>query len=597
MMSFCPEIVAGERDSDLYCVIFILEMCKTSTDSFTNISKPQNSSVEGVFPGNQRPTHPFHIIEHDAMSMQSMTSLGRVGRILAGSIDAVSIGVQSNVTAAAMSSLSPTQSTVVFPVTPTLVTTKTTTTTTMTTVHSAQALPNIQTTPSTSADADAVAAGIAIDAAAAAAVPTNLPKSNDADAAQANAAAAHQPIIFAEPDVIASTKLAHSKTTDSLKTVGPVAPMRRKKKTRKLSGTASEQLNPTDAAAQISDTMSLTLDVNRANLQPLTSALGALSIAESTTTASTAITTTSTTAATFAAAPATHPSPPKTPPPTQRSLAEQPQVLSSPATAAIASLTREIENSFTEAAAAAQAAAAAAAAAASTATASTSSTSSASLQHLAGGSMNRISHSLGNSSTSVCSSAKPSPSNSAKSNSAPNRVAQLAHQQSIDPNQGLNLYKATRGQYVVKPLDEATNKAEGPSLDEIQRVERIRAEILSGSAACSTATMPSSKAGGAERARFAAGTSGSNSLGSGMRFSTSAARLAASAAAAAARERRKSAGDEDVLRQLNIAVRTRTDSGKQLSDLQILEQVRDTFFPVAKPNILALRFRNCITTR
>lgn len=40
-----------------------------------------------------------------------------------------------------------------------------------------------------------------------------------------------------------------------------------------------------------------------------------------------------------------------------------------------------------------------------------------------------------------------------------------------------------------------------------------------------------------------------------------------------ASERRKSAGDENMLKQLNICVRTRTDSGKPLSDLEILEQV------------------------
>lgn len=35
----------------------------------------------------QRSTHPFRIIEHDAISIHSMTSLGRVGRILAGTVD------------------------------------------------------------------------------------------------------------------------------------------------------------------------------------------------------------------------------------------------------------------------------------------------------------------------------------------------------------------------------------------------------------------------------------------------------------------------------------------------------------------------------
>lgn len=157
--------------------------------------------------------------------------------------------------------------------------------------------------------------------------------------------------------------------------------------------------------------------------------------------------------------------------------------------------------------------------------------------------MGRICHSLGNSSTSVYS--KPSPSNSSKSNSAPGRVS------SIDPNQGLNLYKATRGKYVVKPQDEPANKAEGPSKEEIDRIERIRAEIL----------------GTNSKDRINLAGTGTNSLGSGMRYAPILSKGQLS------KERRKSAGDEDVLRQLNIYVRTRTDSGKQLSDFQILEQV------------------------
>lgn len=44
---------------------------------------------------------------------------------------------------------------------------------------------------------------------------------------------------------------------------------------------------------------------------------------------------------------------------------------------------------------------------------------------------------------------------------------------SIDPSQGLNLYKATQGVYVVQPTDEACNKAEGPTQEEIERIEKI----------------------------------------------------------------------------------------------------------------------------
>lgn len=61
-----------------------------------NSSPPdsQTSSIEGVYPTPSKTSHPFRIIEHDTLSMQSMTSLGRVGRILAGGLDSVSGIVQ-----------------------------------------------------------------------------------------------------------------------------------------------------------------------------------------------------------------------------------------------------------------------------------------------------------------------------------------------------------------------------------------------------------------------------------------------------------------------------------------------------------------------
>lgn len=58
-----------------------------------NSSPPdsQTSSIEGVYPTPSKTTHPFRIIEHDTLSLQSMTSLGRVGRILAGVGDSASV--------------------------------------------------------------------------------------------------------------------------------------------------------------------------------------------------------------------------------------------------------------------------------------------------------------------------------------------------------------------------------------------------------------------------------------------------------------------------------------------------------------------------
>lgn len=45
----------------------------------------QVSSVDDVFTGpSSKMLHPFRVIEHDTISVQSMTSLGRVGRILSG---------------------------------------------------------------------------------------------------------------------------------------------------------------------------------------------------------------------------------------------------------------------------------------------------------------------------------------------------------------------------------------------------------------------------------------------------------------------------------------------------------------------------------
>lgn len=49
-----------------------------------NTSPPdsQTSSMEGVYTQPIKTSHPFRIIEHDALSLPSMNSLGRVGRIL-----------------------------------------------------------------------------------------------------------------------------------------------------------------------------------------------------------------------------------------------------------------------------------------------------------------------------------------------------------------------------------------------------------------------------------------------------------------------------------------------------------------------------------
>ncbi|XP_075209994.1 WD repeat-containing protein 44 [Lycorma delicatula] len=138
----------------------------------------------------------------------------------------------------------------------------------------------------------------------------------------------------------------------------------------------------------------------------------------------------------------------------------------------------------------------------------------------------------------------------------------------------LDIRSATKGEYVVKPQDEDNSKAEGPSEEEVVRLEQLKSQdqvtvsssfgtnnntskLLDGETICTSSSLcpvPSNSTNGMMgRATYSRlGLSPHNS-----------------------RERRRSAGDEHGLmaQQLNMFVRTRTDSGKQLSDLEILEQV------------------------
>ncbi|XP_029708367.1 uncharacterized protein LOC109432365 isoform X1 [Aedes albopictus] len=450
----------------------------------------QNSSVEGVYTSS-RTSHPFRVIEGDALSIQSMTSLGRVGRILAGSasVDASAMSVGKDSMYLGSTSSAP-QSLIAVP----------SSSSRETQLSGSSSIPS----------SVGGGGGVGGEGASAENISTagRYETSDDLRIQRLDNASPSgndgeyrisMNVPLQEPDVIASTKLAHSKTTDSLTCSGPVAPPRRKKKTRKLSSSSSEQFNMNEGlklppADSSSTELTVKLppaaqnqDCNSSESSSTAGAIGGVA-------------------------------------------------LPSPATRALESITREIESSFKDAAAVAVTNGGSPGVSATTGESSEP-------RKLLTGSMSRISNSLGNSSASVYS--KPSPSNSVKSNSAPARVS------SIDPSQGLNIYKATKGQYVVKPTDGAFNKAEGPSREEIERVERIRQEIM-GKTASTRASL--------------SGT-GTNSLGSGTRYSSSLAKHIH------LKERRKSAGDEDMFKQLNIYVKTRTDSGKQLTDMEILEQI------------------------
>ncbi|XP_029154900.1 WD repeat-containing protein 44-like [Nylanderia fulva] len=319
----------------------------------------QTSSIEGVYPTPSKTSHPFRIIEHDTLSLQSMTSLGRVGRILAGVADNT-----SGVLAPGASQCPPAALT-----------------------REAQTSSSVPSIPSK--DEDTASGKVSQSSSVLTLSGDNVlqdssinGRSNYASHSQGDKA-----VMLQEPDVIASTKNNGKLAEDVAISGVPVAPPRRKKKTKAHT--------PTD------------LTPSAEKLVP--------------------------------ASP-----------------------LPSPAST-IESITREFEHS-------------------------------------------------------------------------------------------LDIRSATKGQYVVKPQDEDKLKAEGPSSEELERVERMKAELLSRSS---------------EKSSSPLGSASSNSIG---RYSLGPHKLS-SMSPQSSRERRKSAGDQDLVKQLNMFVRTRTDSGKRLTDMEILEQV------------------------
>lgn len=202
--------------------------------------------------------------------------------------------------------------------------------------------------------------------------------------------------ILQEPDVIASTKLAHSKTTDSITLSGPIAPPRRKKKSRKFSSSSSEQFSLNEgihlnAGHDNEDTDSDARSVQSVRVvqQKLRDALVKEIENIENSWNDSALKTTSTSNATLG-------------------------------------MIGGLGNLSLNSSAAGSTSTVVSASNGSSSIAYTSSSSNRPVTTAAvsgGPSINRTSHSLGNSSTSVYS--KPSPSNSAKSNSAPGRVRYL----------------------------------------------------------------------------------------------------------------------------------------------------------------------------
>lgn len=187
------------------------------------------------------------------------------------------------------------------------------------------------------------------------------------------------------------------------------------------------------------------------------------------------------------------------------------RILPSPAT--LHAITKEIENSFKES---------------SSLESPNSPPSSSNISHRFTGSLSKISNAQPYQQPQQH---KTSPSNSVKSNSAPGRVS------SMDPQLTMSINKVTQGNFCVKPQDELGNRGEGnnheserkkstTTIEDVERLSRMRSEIYSG-----------------ERLKFPG--IGSNSLGNDTRYRSE---------TTLQQERRKSAGDEDVLKLLNVNV-------------------------------------------
>lgn len=196
-----------------------------------------------------------------------------------------------------------------------------------------------------------------------------------------------------------------------------------------------------------------------------------------------------------------------------------------------------------------------------------------------------LSRHSGNSSSSVNSTKPPtSPSNSGKSNTLPGRGSSSSSH--FDPSsqpEGMQLYKVIRGNTTSSQPGSTKSDAQD-QLEHLDRFDRIRAEIMSGgnmnlhSASIGGMTVQrGASVGGGGRghggttgvggAGGPAGT-GSNSLGSATKYAAN-----LESHLVNAEKRRRSAGDEDLMKQMNVYLRTRTGSGKNLTDLEILSQV------------------------
>ncbi|XP_063876729.1 WD repeat-containing protein 44-like isoform X5 [Scylla paramamosain] len=145
--------------------------------------------------------------------------------------------------------------------------------------------------------------------------------------------------------------------------------------------------------------------------------------------------------------------------------------------------------------------------------------------------------------------------------SLPSPSLALSSVDAISIGQSLDLRQAVRGEYLVKPQDSENAKAVGPTPEEIARLE---AEDNTSQASTPEASRaPSRLASSSQQAASASETPSTPGTPGSIPSDTASSDVAASPASS----------NEGQVKQLNLMVRTRSDSGKELSDAEILQQV------------------------
>ncbi|XP_042232283.1 WD repeat-containing protein 44-like isoform X2 [Homarus americanus] len=140
--------------------------------------------------------------------------------------------------------------------------------------------------------------------------------------------------------------------------------------------------------------------------------------------------------------------------------------------------------------------------------------------------------------------------------SLPSPALTLSSVDAISIGQSLDIRQAVRGDYLVKPQDSENAKAVGPSAEEIARLEAE--DTTSQASTPEVSRAPSRLANSSHQPPSAGGTPSTPGTPGSIPSDTPTSDAAASPASSS----------EGQMKQLNLMVRTRSDSGKELSDAE-----------------------------